>query len=126
MTQFEWHFAEELEPKGYCELNNGTTIMHGPVKSLTIDDDDMVVLELEWAAVCRLNAIGMPQGEWQLLPGQHKVAFPNHTVPFEIEDTPEKGQRIRFGLNIIYVTEQTTMDPAKLPSLPPNSPLQAS
>jgi hypothetical protein len=58
---------------------------------------------------------GIPNGEW-VAASSEPVIFPNLMVPYEEEST-EKGPRIRFGLNILYLNEVESLDPARVRGL---------
>jgi hypothetical protein len=114
-----WAEVVTLNPQGYVEMNDGKRLVHGPIKGIEIDGTDNVLIELEWAATCLLGATGLPvSDEWQLVTPLQPVVFPNFVVPFLIEDTPEKGPRVRFGgLNILYINKIEGLDPAKVKGL---------
>lgn len=117
--KFDWEEAVRLDPKGYCEVQNPREriVIHGPVESLAVDpESDMVIIKLKWAA-----KMGLPGtqdfGNWENFPEATTIAFPNFIVPFVVEPTLEKGLRIRFGLNIIYIDPIESLDPAKVKGL---------
>jgi hypothetical protein len=114
-----WAEVVTLNPQGYVEMNDGKRLVHGPIKGIEIDGTDNVLIELEWAATCLLGATGLPvSDEWQLVTPLQPVVFPNFVVPFLIEDTPEKGPRVRFGgLNILYINKVEGIDPSKVKGL---------
>jgi len=116
--QFDWQIVVDRQPKGYVEFNNGKTCVHGPMKSISIDGDDFVNIELQWAAVVKLGEFGIPEGDWEA----HNTMlfqFPNLIAPFVIEETPEKGERVRWGVgSLIYFDEvEDAVDPSKIPGL---------
>jgi hypothetical protein len=111
----DWKEVVELNPQGYLELNDGKRVVHGPIKSIEIDKVDYVLIELEWAATIALGDLGIQQGDWEVIKPLEPVIFENFTVPFLIEDTPEKGPRVRFaGLNILYINKVEGIDPSKV------------
>lgn len=67
--------------------------------------DDNVEIFVKWAATKQLNRLGVPVGKWEVIsrePGR-LMKIPNNTAPFVIESTPEKGDRVRFGMvNTLY------------------------
>lgn len=114
----DWNEIVELDPKGYVELNDGKTAIHGPLESIKINEMDMVEIRLKWRAQVALGgAAGMPQGNWKAAPNDGPILFPNFVVPFEIEDTPEKGPRVRFGINILYINPVKGIDPSRVEGL---------
>src|SRR3989344_6078477 len=97
---FDWRRVAEREPKGYLELRTEKMVIHGPVESLKVNEDDMVVITLKWAA--RSAPLDKPGfGKWKNSPEDREVIFPNVVVPYVIETTPEKGERVRFGLSML-------------------------
>jgi hypothetical protein len=123
IMRHDWKEAVERNPKGYVELNNGKEALHGPVESVKIDDMDFVAINVKWAAKIKLGEMGLPSGEWEAVSSTPMVIalFPNFAVPFEFEDTPEKGPRVRFGLNILYLDEVEGLDPSKVKGLYPTT-----
>ncbi len=112
--RLDWQEVVRLDPKGYLELNNGKMAIHGPVESVEVGEDDMVVIKLKWAAQSSLSDAGLPSGDWKAII-RNRIFFPNMEVPFIIEDTPEKGRRVRFGsTNILYLDEVEGLDPKKV------------
>jgi hypothetical protein len=93
-------------------------VFHGPVEGVSVgQDDDMVTIELKWVA-----QMGLPgsseSGKWKKAPDANKkIVFPNLIVPFLIEDTPEKGKRVRFGFNLIYLNAIEGVDPKTVKGL---------
>lgn len=108
MTQYpgqqtNWQPVLDRLPRGYAEFNDRETVLHGPVQSLRASDDgQLLIVRTEWAAIMTLKN-GIPTGPWRVFSREpiDLQRFPNG-VPYEIESTPEKGERVRFGLNIIY------------------------
>src|SRR5690349_21471272 len=98
--EIDWQKVVNLNPQGYMELNDTNIVIHGPVESVIIDDNDNVVITLKWAA--EMPYVGKPGfGTWKNAPQHKKMSFPNLMADFVIEDTPNKGPRVRFGLNIM-------------------------
>ena len=116
--QVDWQEVVDRKPKGYLELNNGERVIHGPIEDIAIDESDFVVITLKWAARMELND-GIPGGGWRVAEEKDKKAiFPNLVVPFVIEDTPNKGPRVRFaGANILYFNEVEGLNPARVEGL---------
>ena len=115
----DWTKVVEMNPRGYVELNNGERVIHGPVESVSVTDG-MVEIKAKWAAQVALDDIGLPEGDWKALSSVPVVvaSFPNEMLPFEIEDTPRKGDRVRFGtMNIIYLDEIKGINPALVKGL---------
>ena len=113
---FDWRRVAEREPKGYLELRTEKMVIHGPVESLKVNEDDMVVITLKWAA--RSAPLDKPGfGKWKNSPEDREVVFPNVVVPYVIETTPEKGERVRFGLSMLYFDPVPGLDPAKVQGL---------
>ncbi len=117
---YDWEEAVRLQPKGYCEIQDQARglVYHGPVDKVVVDDgSDMVTITLKWVA--KMGMPGRPGfGEWEKAPDEAKtIAFPNLIVPFTVEETPEKGKRLRFGYNLIYLTEVEGVDPKKVKGL---------
>ena len=72
------------------------------MESVTIDGADFVHIQLKWAATSQ--APPHPGfGRWINAPDKKEVVFPNLLMPFVFEEIPEKGPRVRFGLNILYI-----------------------
>lgn len=102
----DWQKVVDRQPKGYLELNDGNRVLHGPIESIRITDEDFVEIRLKWAATMELHQTGIPSDKWQKASDTQKtILFPNLVVPFEFEQTPEKGPRVRFGFNILYLNE---------------------
>ena len=116
--QVDWQEVVDRKPKGYLELNNGERVIHGPIEDIAIDESDFVVITLKWAARMELNG-GIPSGRWVVAEEKDKEAIiPNLVVPFVIEDTPNKGPRVRFaGTNILYFNEVEGLNPARVEGL---------
>lgn len=112
----DWEEVVKRDPKGYAEFQNQERILHGPIESVSIDRFDMVHIKLKWAAT--MAPPGKPGfGEWRSAPKRREVVFPNLVVPFVFEQTPQKGERVRFGLNILYLDAIKGLDPAKVEGL---------
>jgi len=118
MKQFDWQIVVDREPKGYVEINDGKMCIHGPLKDISIDEMDFVKIELRWAAIVKLGEFGIPAGEWEAF-DVTLFQFMNLVVPFVIEDTPEKGERVRWGVgSLIYFDEvEDNVDPTKIEGL---------
>lgn len=121
MQDFDWNIIVERKPQGYIELNNGGEAFYGPIESVEIDSDDWVKIKVKWVIERQLGEFGVPvgDGKWKVKSsGQFIILeFPNLIVPFEIEDTPEKGPRARFGLSVIYFNNVQKVDPSEVEDL---------
>jgi hypothetical protein len=121
--KFDWQEVVNLRPQGYLELNDGKTAIHGPIESVTIDNrTDYVLITLAWRASMPLSENGVPNGKWTKAENDTPITFPNLVIPFVIEETGgEKGPRIRFGLNILYLNPITGLDPSSVEGLRPEN-----
>ncbi len=120
MVEMDWTQVVERKPQGYVELNDGKTALHGPLESIELDDTDWVVIKLKWRAEVELGGpMGLPRGDWKAVDNAEPIRFPNFTAPFVIEDTPEKGPRVRFnGTNILYFNADAEgLDPKRVVGL---------
>ena len=116
--KYDWQEVVDRNPQGYVEFNDGKKATHGPIKSIKIDEADMVVIELKWAAEVSLSKVGLPDGDWVAVKENNPIVFPNLLVPFVIEDTPIKGPRVRFrALNILYFNPVEGLDPSRVKGL---------
>jgi hypothetical protein len=109
-THYEWKEVVDLQPKGYLELQNPETktVIHGPIESISIDEFDLVRIKLKWAA--KMGTPGTPTFmKWRNSPENTEVVFPNLVVPFSFQDT-EKGKRVLFGFNILYIDPVRGLD----------------
>lgn len=118
---FDWNKVVEMNPRGYMEVQNieKGLVFHGPVDKIEITDEDFVRILYKWVAQNGTLESGK-FGEWVKAPDEHKLlVFPNLMVPFRIENTLEKGKRIRFlSLNIIYIDDvHSTVTPDKVKDL---------
>lgn len=121
MQYFDWSTVVERKPQGYIEVNNGKEALYGPIESTEIDDSDWVQFKVKWAVKRELGECGIPvgDGKWKVISSEPCILahFPNLVVPFEIEDTPEKGPRARFGLSVIYFNNVQKVDPSEVEGL---------
>ncbi len=117
--KLDWNEVVELDPKGYVELNDGNTAIHGPLESIEINEMDFVEIRLKWRAEVPLgDPPGLPQGEWKVAANDEPIIFPNFVVPFVIERTPDKGPRVRFNnTNILYIESVEGVDPSRVEGL---------
>lgn len=119
-VRYDWQEVVDLEPKGYLEIQDPTAgkVFHGPVERVSIDEDDFVRIQLKWAA--EMGLIGTSTfGTWKYNPDLKEVTFPNLVVPFVLENTPEKGRRVRFKVvNIIYLNKVEGIDPVNVEGFP--------
>jgi hypothetical protein len=118
----DWEDVASLNPKGDLEIQRRDQgdVIRGPLESITVDDHDNVVIKLKWAA--RMPTPGNPGfGTWEVAADEYRIiSFPNLVMPYVVEDTPEKGRRVRFGLNILYLEstpEVNTLDPKRVNGL---------
>jgi len=112
----DWKIVEQLNPKGYMELYNFTDrqAVHAPIESITVEGQS-VVIRVKWAAMTPLGVHGMPTDDWVAMTGVKRfMRFPNHTVPFSVENLGDGDKRIQFGLNIIYVNEKEGVDKSQV------------
>jgi len=105
-TEHDWQrVVDELQPRGYCEIQDHEAglVYHGPVESIQVDEMDFVHIHFKWIA--KMGTPGKAGfGKWVKAEDKNKEqVFPNLIVPFVVESTPEKGDRIRFNFNIIYL-----------------------
>lgn len=115
---FDWEEVVAMKPQGYVEIQDprAQIVIHGPIESISVDENDFVQIRLKWAA--KMGAMGTPTFmEWVNSPENKTMSFPNLVVPFVIEDTPEKGRRVRFGFNILYIDPVEGLDPKKVEGL---------
>jgi hypothetical protein len=114
-NHYDWTEVVELHPSGYCEMQDPQQplVYHGDVESIGIVSQGTVVITLKW--VLQMGTPGSSEyGKWKQAPEALKrIVFPNYLIPFVIEGTPEKGRRIRFGLNIIYLATKSSLDPSR-------------
>lgn len=120
--EMDWNIVADRKPQGYIEFNNGKETLYGPIESVTVSDIDFVELKLKWAIKRPLGEMGIPTGNgtWEVVSSVPVtiLEFPNLVVPFQIEDTPEKGPRVRFGgLHILYFNNIEKVDPSKVEGL---------
>ena len=73
--KMDWQEVVERNPQGYLELNNGKTVLYGPLKSIEIDNG--VVIMLKWTAQATLSEIGRPDDNWTLLEDNKPILFQN-------------------------------------------------
>jgi len=117
--KYDWKEIIELDPKGYVEFNNGKRAVHGPIKNISLDRHDNVLIQLEWAARAPLDEHGIPvSDEWKASPSENLIVFPNCSMSYVIETTLDKGRCVRFGKrNILYLEQVSGLDPAKVKGL---------
>lgn len=117
--EFDWQKVLDRNPQGYCETQDQRAgcVYHGPIESVKINEMDFVVIRRKWVAQMPLpDKPGF--GRWKKGPDEAKeVLFPNFVVPFIIEPTPQKGYRVRFGLNLIYLDQISGIDPRAVEGL---------
>lgn len=117
--KYDWQEVVDLKPRGDFEFQgHGNTIVRGPIKKLTITEFDSVLIELKWAA--EMPTMGEEGfGTWKAS-DKRVFSFPNLVLPYVIETTPEKGDRIRFGVSILFVKRLegvNTLDVTKINGL---------
>lgn len=114
----DWNDVVAMNPRGYLELNDGETVIHGPVASVGINKMDFVEIRLKWRAQISIGPTGVPEGEWKAIPNEEPIVFPNCMVTYEIQHTPTKGPRVRFsGTNILYIEPVEGVNPAQVQGL---------
>lgn len=114
----------DRKPTGYIQMNDGVHVYHGPVKSIIIDSDDNVYIEAKWLVKMNLGDHGVSVSRWEVDSNEPVlvISFPNLLVPFVYEESPEKGERVRFGINIIYFEYLGEIGPDNVPGLCPTEP----
>lgn len=119
--RYDWNEVIELKPQGYLELNNGKEVIHGPIQEITVDEMDFVHIRVKWAVKQELGEFGIPTGDGWDVHSNEPIeigAFPNFVFTFVIEETPEKGPRVRFGgTNILYLNQVEGVDPSTVKGL---------
>ncbi len=117
--EMDWNIIADKKPQGYVALNDGRVEVYGPVQAVTVDDNDTVHIETKWAIKRGLGELGIPVTEWEVVSNTPTdfIQFPNLMVPFQIEDTPEKGPRVRFGMSIIYFNDVHKVNPSEVEGL---------
>ncbi len=113
--EYDWRKVVDLKPKGYLEIQKDGMVFHGPIAEVSIDEADNVVFRLKWTAQIKLVK-GGPAGEWEAITNE-PFTLPNFMVPYVIEEMPEKGPRVRFGYNILFLNEVQGLDPARVRGL---------
>ncbi|GEM_PF-2485029 len=115
--QLDWSEVVARNPKGYMEVQTGGRVIHGPVEKVElIEAEELLIITLKWAA--SMPTMDQPGfGKWVAAPFQRVHRFSTFHMPFVIESTPEKGDRVRFGLNIIYFDPVDGVDPSKVEGL---------
>jgi len=112
----DWNEVVAMNPRGYAEFQDHKEqiVVHGPVESVTVDEDDIVHIKLKWAAQMGLpGASGF--GAWKFAPDKTEFTFPNLMFQFRVQDTPSKGRRLLFGgFQIMYLETQSGLDTAKI------------
>lgn len=113
----DWQEVVDRNPKGYWESQDleAGIVVHGPIESIVIDESDFVIVTLKWAAKNGLPSKGTFKPKWQNDPELRVFMFPNLLLPFVFEEgSRDKGERVRAGLNILYLNEVSGIDPANV------------
>ncbi len=102
----DWQQVVDLSPQGYCEVREETegVVYHGHLSSIVISDGGNVVIRLKWSAKMILPERDGYDGKW-VKSEVKEFDFPNGSLLFEIENTPEKGKRVRAGAEVIIYLE---------------------
>jgi hypothetical protein len=121
MLKIDWQEVVDRNPKGYVELNDMKYATYGPVERVEIKEE-VVEIHVKWAARRPLGEYGIPCGKWEVLSREPTVltSFPNEIVPYVIEPTPEKGDRVRFDTySILYFDDvgKMTLEQAEADAL---------
>ena len=107
MDQDNWQVVVDRNPKGYVEINDSKYLVCGRVDRVEINRNE-VQIYVKWAARRAIQQFNLPTGKWEILSRVPAVllAFPNEVIPFVIEPTPHKGDRVRFlTASIMYFDE---------------------
>lgn len=102
--EHDWEAVVARRPVGYLELNDGKRVLNGPVKAIQIHDQHVVVI-LEKTRFLELDENHLPCPPWIEIKNTPLGWL--KATPFVYEDTPKKGPRIRFGLNILYFEKKS-------------------
>jgi hypothetical protein len=112
-TSINWALIAELQPKGYCEIQDdkGKRVVHGPIETFTVKGNE-VHITLKWVAEMPLPG---EEGFGTWVKGKEEdrvVLFPANFVPYLMESTPEKGDRVRTpdGNFLMYIGSQEESD----------------
>ena len=120
MDYDDWKIIADKSPQGYVELNDGEKVIYGPVESLRVDNEGWIELKVKWAIKRRLNEYAAPVDEkWEVVSNTPIILarFLNFAVSYQIEDTGERGQRVQFGMNVIYINNIQKVDPREVEGL---------
>ena len=97
-------------------------VYNGKIESIRITDGDNVEIKLRWiASMPYMGQDGF--GTWTKVEDERMLTqlFPNLMVPYVIEDTPDKGERVRFGTaNILYFEDRDNLDPSTIEGMEPS------
>ncbi len=111
-NNLDWQTIIDLKPHGYAEIRNpeNTLMTAGVIESIEIDEGDNVVITLSNSGCFPLDPqMGLPDFEKVWIENETpQLSFPNFMVPFSIQNTPEKGKRVMFGLNLFYLENTET------------------
>ena len=93
-------------------------VYHGPIESIEVDAEDYVRIRLKWVAEMKAPLSPGFDGTWRKASDDAKeIVFPNLVVPFRFERTEEKGPRVRFGYNLLYLNAVPGVDSARVEGL---------
>ena len=117
--RYDWQEVVDIHPQGYLEIQSIEMgiIVHGPIESIFVDEFDFVIIKLKWAA--QMGMMGRSSFmKWKNSPHNKTIMFPNLMVPFVVDDTLDKGKRVRFmAVNILYVDPVEGLDPSRIEGL---------
>jgi hypothetical protein len=109
MNEYDWTPILENVPKGYVNMTGIEVEGHGACSVFApsaemrfIEDTDLIELTTPWQAFVPISDLGVPMGKWKVLTENKPFILPNLMLPWRKEETPEKGDRIRFGYHVWY------------------------
>lgn len=118
----DWSEVVDRNPRGYVELNNGEKATYGPISRVAfLPDTDSVGIWVKWAAEVPLGEHGRHSNDWRAVDrdsSEPLLVIPNLVVPFVIEPTVEKGDRVRFGgTSILFIDPVEKLKPEDVEGL---------
>ena len=117
--RFDWNEVVRLHPSGCFQMRDyiKEVYVQGPVNNLSIDDNGIVTIELEWVAKTSLQGFA-GFGHWTKASDEEKLrSFPNFSVPFRVKNVPGNGLRIEFGWSVIYINWKGELNPLQVRGL---------
>lgn len=98
----DWSEVAKRNPKGFLSIQTaGDVTVHGPVKQITIDEKTKeVIIEVEWFVYGKgIEIEKIPADSWAISFDKPFVVtkFPNGSVPYVIQSTPEQGDVVVFS-----------------------------